>query len=124
MNDTGVTTSLWYDRHGAYDYAQSHPRSRSAVGGFFMPPAEAVTPMYQLDGTVTMAENGSVGILEVSSIADDDVTSDQVAAALAGFQNALAYSLAAAIQHDQTETAKAPDFVPEDIVPPTQPPAS
>jgi hypothetical protein len=66
-----------------------------------------------------MAENGGVGIIEVSSIADDDVTNDQVAAASAGFQHALSYSLAASIQHDHAVTAAAPDDASALTEPPT-----
>ena len=70
--------------------------------------------MFQADTKLTLAADGSVGILETSVLSDDEVDEKQIAACVYGTQQVLNRTVAAALSMDVAK-AGAPDTVPENL---------
>ena len=67
--------------------------------------------MIQADATLTMSQDGTVGIIETSLVVDDEPTHEQIAAAIFTANQHLNRTIAAAL----TIGEKAPDTVPDNL---------
>ena len=71
--------------------------------------------MIQADQKLTLAADGSVGIIETSIVADDEVDEKQIAAAVCGSQQVLNRAIASALALSDANASDVPDTLPENL---------